>query len=222
MSSVQLVAFFQTVLSLMISTFPVIDTDEKKKKVSSAVEPLLRLIIKNNREFHRIVTGNDTWCSKCGLKNFGLFLRLIKTDKITFDTLLSRISSVILLVKKAYDDEYDLYLQSKCYGDCPHCIGYFPTMRRVISEILETREEEEAYSRMYDDYNEEAYSEEPDFEKPKFDLVCDFETKIFHRSNDVIRHKRNKGQIASHRNVRLPKNRKITKPPKNLRFDITV
>lgn len=221
MSSPNIVAFFQTALSLMCSTFPkMIDTDDKKKMISSILDPLLDLVVDNNYELYCISVGGDScgqpysetdiWYLERGIEHFKKFLSLLQshvtTNTISFDTFILKISSAVKLVN------FEYYFQFQDFVDSDFDHWYFPTVFDVVEKIMDSDE----------DCFGEIYFSEFDFEKQKYDLTRQFEKKSFNRINDVERRKRNKGQIKSHRNVRLSKNRKITKPPKNLRFDITV
>jgi hypothetical protein len=67
----------------------------------------------------------------------------------------------------------------------------------------------------------EEAEEEDDFDL-KFSLSQNFEKKAMCDKFAYIRRMRKNGNFKSQRSVRLPKNRKITKPPKNIRFDTSL
>jgi len=192
MPSIDIVSLFQTVLSLMIATFPVIDTDEKKLLVWEALEPVLDFFLdSDNKFYHRPGTSKDRV-----LKNFESFLELIKTDTITIDLLLKRIENQVNEIKKQYDEECDDACIWYC---CSRCSSFYVPISAILQDIAYWRNYNESYGYGYDypdlDSNElDEY--EPDSYKIKDALIDDCDKKNHCRAKrDIPRHQRNKGLL---------------------------
>lgn len=192
MPSIDIVSLFQTVLSLMIATFPVIDTDEKKLLVWEALEPVLDFFLdSDNKFYHRPSTSKDRV-----LKNFESFLELIKTDTITIDLLLKRIENQFSEIKKQYDKECDDAHLLYC---CSSCSSFYVPIDAILQNIAYWRacEKEESYGYDYPYLNSNDLDEyEPDSYKVKNALIDDCDKKNHCRAKrDIPRHQRNKGLL---------------------------
>jgi hypothetical protein len=194
MSSVQLVSLFQTVLSLMITTFPVIDTDDKKKKVSDALEPLLHLFLDADKAYN-----NSPWfATERVTRNIMRFIDLIKISPISLELLLKRIENQYNEIKKNYEEELSDAARWYC---CPLCSSFEVPMERVLDNIhynraIEKEIFEYGYDALYPDVDFQVY--EPDSDKVKLVLQDSHDKKVWkHLTKDVPRHQRNKTRVET-------------------------
>ena len=190
MPSIDIVSFFQTVLSLTIATFPVIDTDEKKLLVWEALEPVLDLFLDSDNKFY----NRPSTSKNRVLRNFESFLELIKIDTITIDLLLKRIENQLNEIKKHYDEECD---DARLWYCCEKCSSFYVPIGAILQDIAYWRscEKEESYGYDYPYIDSNEVDEyEPDFDKVKNTLIDDRDKNNHSRAKrDIPRHQRNKG-----------------------------
>ena len=201
--------FLQTIISMMVMTFPLIDSDEKKKKASEIIRPFIDLMFQNDIR-HNIEPNIELY-----IQLFKEFMRQVYTERITFETLCHRMEKKIVEILKWHEDLRDEAHESYC---CDRCSSFYVPIKLTLYEIYNFGDE---YYMGEDEYNPSALYDDSYLYRSMFPVWMtryqiakifsekktlneeNFLKKQFKHLKDIERHSRNKGEITGNRHKRV-------------------
>lgn len=210
MPLIDIAPLFQTVISLMIAAFPVIDTDDKKVLIWEVLKPVLGFFTATDSVFYEDLCTADDAVACEGLfsvgetvNNFRAFIECIKmdatTNAMTIDLLVRYIEDQYKMVKKLYDNTLENRKVTFAQCGCQRCTrGRKVPIWVIMSELRDRK-----WHTYCDEYTDEPINtsefspcDESDFTKNV--RTNDREKKNFyHMKKDIPRHNRNKGILPT-------------------------